>query len=72
MSPHIFNEYVKMARELGKEFSCPICLENITLGSQPSECQLTLSKCGHQYCRPCWQKLKNTDDPRCAVCREDL
>jgi hypothetical protein len=57
---HIKNEIVEFVR-FGKEFECPICMENIA----PDAFHIT--KCGHFFCNGCIAPCRN-----CPNCRKDL
>ncbi len=51
--------------QLRKKIECPICLDII----EPEG--LSISKCGHKYCKDCLDKLKTTTK-KCAICRKKL
>jgi hypothetical protein len=64
---HIKNEIVEFVR-FGKEFECPICMENIA----PDAFHIT--KCGHFYCNGCIGGVQADwrGDRHCPSCREKL
>ena len=66
---HIKNELLEMAKELKKQWECPICIETIT----PDNLEIT--NCGHYFCKPCLTGLKERNrvstgsNGCCPVCR---
>lgn len=58
---HLKDSYFEMAKELGKTFECPTCLEVI-------DCKrcMTLLVCGHWYHLSCYMRQNKYE---CAVCR---
>jgi hypothetical protein len=63
---HFTSEFVEMAMELRKEFSCPICYDMVNGETIDITC------CGHIYCKTCMTALKAQADPKCAICRKKL
>jgi len=65
---HIKDELTAMAKELKKEWECPICMEFIPIES------LEITNCGHYYCRPCldgWRQAcrdRGSDKWSCGKC----
>jgi hypothetical protein len=65
---HIKDELTAMAKELKKEWECPICLEFIPIDT------LEITNCGHYYCRPCldgWRQAsrqQGLDKWSCGKC----
>jgi SNF2 family DNA or RNA helicase len=50
------------------EYECVICLEEF------DEIQtISLTKCGHGFCEPCFQQIiRNANQPACPVCRRPI
>jgi translation initiation factor 1 (eIF-1/SUI1) len=63
---HFSTEFVEMAKELRKEFSCPICFDMVNSET------IDITHCGHIYCKTCMTRLKADPEPKCAVCRKKL
>lgn len=64
---HITKEFMEMAEELRKKYTCPICIDDVEIGN------VEITGCGHFYCIPCLQQLKGSSrDAVCAVCRREL
>jgi hypothetical protein len=65
---HIKDELLTMAKELHKQWECPICMEFI-----PHDA-IALTNCGHLYCKACLTSWKQTERNagknkwKCAVC----
>lgn len=66
MPKHIRDEFIEMATDLQKKYTCPICYEHVT------KTNFMITHCGHIYCRECLVDLKMTEQPRCAMCRKPL
>ena len=66
---HIKATLTEMATELKKKWECPVCLDMIKDG------ELEISNCGHFYCKPCLDTIKDKartehlEKWECAVCR---
>lgn len=66
---HIKNQYLEMASQLQKKWECPCCLDTIGEGN------LTITNCGHFYCKGCLQQHQQAeqrmgrDKWACATCR---
>jgi hypothetical protein len=58
---NLVNEFAEMAKSLKKKLECPICLDVIESDT------LTITGCGHKYCKTCRKKIK-----KCAVCRKKV
>ena len=65
LPPHITNEFMDMAEQLNKEYTCPICLELTTKDT------IDITWCGHILCKVCCEQLKRTE-PKCPMCRKSL
>ena len=63
---HLRNELIELAEKSNKKYECPVCLEHTTRDT------FSISYCGHIYCKDCLGKLKETNNPKCAVCRRKL
>jgi translation initiation factor 1 (eIF-1/SUI1) len=63
---HFSTEFIEMAKELRKEFSCPICFDMVNSDT------IDITHCGHIYCKTCMTALKAQEDPKCAICRKKL
>ena len=59
----VLDELKSLHIELRTKIECPICLDII----EPESMQIT--KCGHKYCKTCLDKLKETPEKKCALCR---
>ena len=68
---HIKDELLTMAKELHKQWECPVCMEFI-----PHDA-IALTNCGHLYCKGCLESWKQTernagkDKWKCAVCNRN-
>lgn len=63
---HFADMFVEMAVELKKKFECPVCLEDVERET------FAVSSCGHIYCKACYERLCESEDPKCAICRRKL
>ena len=67
---HITNEYIAMATELNKDFTCSICLDLIHGDT------IDITYCGHKYHKACLAELKDntplSQKPKCPECRATL
>ena len=64
-------DYIKKELEdityiLSKPYECPICLDFIPKG------EMDITNCGHKFCKSCLTTLKQTPEPKCALCRVEL
>ncbi len=57
----LVDEFADMSIKLKKKLDCPICLEIINKEN------LTITGCGHKYCKNCSEKIKV-----CAICRKKI
>jgi hypothetical protein len=55
-----------MMAELRKTIECPVCLEVIEDTSN-----MKISRCGHKYCKTCFDTMKERDQ-KCGICRGEL
>lgn len=64
MPAHVLSEYLETAKACQKEVTCPgkcvLTKENYTM-----------TKCGHFYCKPCFEKIK-TEFGKCSLCKANL
>lgn len=60
---HITTDFYEMAVALRREFNCPVCFEQV------SKETITITVCGHIYCKPCKEAIDKSDNPCCALCR---
>jgi hypothetical protein len=67
MPTHILTQLLEDATFAGRTFECPICTEK---GLSPDS--VTMSGCGHVYCKPCFTKLLLQTNPACGYCRAEL
>jgi len=61
---HILNDYIELHQLVGRDITCPVCLDGITKDSAK------ISKCGHIYCSGCFPRI--LESKKCGVCRCDL
>jgi hypothetical protein len=59
----VLDDIKSLHLELRKKIECPICLAVI----EPEDMEIT--KCGHKYCKTCLDRLKQTPQKKCALCR---
>jgi hypothetical protein len=67
--PHVKNELMEMAKELKKNWECPVCIDTIV----PDNLEIT--NCGHYFCKGCLVRLKEqvtTGDVLCPCCRRKI
>ena len=68
--PHIKKEFQEMADALKKKWDCPVCFDTKDIND------LTITNCGHFYCKPClvqWKeacKAQGKDKWECGMCRK--
>lgn len=62
---HITTEFITMADELKKMYTCPVCLEFVNKET------IQITYCGHIYCKPCLDHIK-TNMKKCAICRKTI
>ena len=63
---HLVREYMEMARELGREKTCPVCLDDVDAAAA------FITGCGHLLCKPCIDRLRASSPAaaaRCPTCR---
>lgn len=67
---HIKNQLIEMSEALKRKWECPVCLDMIA-----TDC-LSVTNCGHYYCKTCLENLKQfskrQSKPKweCATCRK--
>jgi hypothetical protein len=66
MDEYAEQEFIKLLIELKRNIDCPICLETI----DPTN--ISITGCGHKYCKNCLNTLKNLTNPKCAICRSKI
>lgn len=54
-------------KNLMKLIECPICFEYM----RPATKQIAMCDNGHMFCHPCGQKVNNSDNDHCPICRID-
>jgi hypothetical protein len=62
---HLRDEFIEMATALGRTFECCICM------TTPTGADVEITRCGHRFCKTCFNKLKETTK-ECALCRKKL
>ena len=64
---HLVREFMEMARELGREKACPVCLDDVDAAAA------VITGCGHLLCKPCIDRLRASSPAaagaRCPTCR---
>ena len=65
---HFTREFLEMAIELDKRFTCPVCLELVT----PETIKVPM--CGHILCNGCYDVLieQPREQCKCPICRKKL
>jgi len=66
LPPHITREFYDMGVKLKRDFTCPICMEI------PNKENFEITMCGHTYCKECLKTIKESNNPKCALCRKDF
>jgi late competence protein required for DNA uptake (superfamily II DNA/RNA helicase) len=61
---HISKEFIEMANQLQKRFTCPICLNLVSTET------VAITLCGHIYCKVCLETVKKSSTKKCAICRK--
>ena len=63
---HITTAFYDMATKLNETFTCPICLDLVNKET------ISITFCGHIYCKECLLEIKAKEEPKCAICRKKL
>ena len=66
MPEHIRRELISLLEQVKKKINCPICLDVIPTG------EIDMTQCGHKFCKTCMNKLKETPQPQCSICRKRI
>ena len=70
LPPHISREMFEMARQLHRDYTCPVCLDFMTADT------FSITKCGHEVCTVCMEHIRENTPiaqrPRCPICRKKL
>jgi hypothetical protein len=61
---HLTQEFIDMAVQLNKEYTCPCCMEIVNKDT------IHITYCGHILCKQCFQQL--VSPKRCPHCRKSL
>jgi len=70
LPPHITRMMFEMARQLNKDYTCPVCFDFMTAET------FSMTKCGHELCTKCFDYIRENTPlarkPTCPTCRHQL
>jgi len=70
LPPFFTREFMEMAVALNKEYTCPVCFENVTKET------IHIPFCGHILCKGCYERLEENkpirEKVKCPTCRKSI